>query len=1253
MYQESDAFFEGDYVKYREWFLKYLLTDYNEFKKIDFSSIYEWFMLGKLGYQPYDSFYNEFLLLKDDEFLMRELDDFIKCLNDNDSYIETCKKLNISVNKLYIWLKLASFQEEPFLSFYIYFKRIIISKIQEKINLFLDNFDGFNEKEACDIANISEVQLTAWLNLNRIKIDPFKSLYEGYLEKVSKIDYSENCKQFLKYIFKGVNEFEAYEKAKISKNTIDVLFEVKNFDDVDYDDFFNVYSRLFKPHFFTINETYLEYPLDDFLRMQYRDKDKLLILDKNQLKSFNLTVDGVYKDRTYSEKGISEFFNYIAMGFSDYEAAAKSKIPLEDIDEWLMNGIPEFWTNTFSDDYNSSLLLNNYIDYINLGNLDSILSLLRKGEDIFEACSEFSFSIYDLELYLNLGQVNHQPYIIFFRKYQEILKDTFYKKFKIKEFLKEFEKGKTIKDISKKLKISSDFYESFIKKGQNQIEPYFSFYRDATISFKKYLKNDGELEYLIKNGKSTTYKELSKNIRIPVEIIEFCSYLYKTINFNKTNFNKTKEDSHENSDSLEKYEEFINSDKAMAFIGEISKCASFDGACENVGASPDLIKNCLYFGRCGMNKFKNFYEDHKEACEMNTFFLKFEISKEIFLDEIRDGNSFKEACKKCQLAQDVINWWLYLGKNGIEPFNDFQNEYVTLENSYYSFTLNNMREMFLENTDDFSDDQQICTRIGADYNLIKYWLKLGEEGSLMHVVFYNDYCKAKSKIYDEKSSQKLRKKFLKSISKGKSVNEAIYNLGYEGSKIRKWLDFGKSGKMPFNQFYNESEKILIDSYNFEENVELRENFLEFMLKGNSRKKAYAKYKKHSNKLKKWIRLGKSNKEPYNEFYDEIFKIEFNAFLEKNNLNIFLDEIKKGIFIDDALNVAGISKEEFNKIIDNGKSKKYLFHDFLMLFLTTQIEFFDNDYSKLEICINEIKNGVDEKEAVINANLPIGYFEFFLELKDFDETFKQYYDEYSKAIEEEDYYRYENRRKKFLESIELGNTLEKACMDSDLDLKTVRGWLNSGQSDNSKAKMFRVDYDNAIAEGFNSVKNIDKRNKFLSYIQRGETQTNACKKANIESSQLNKWIKDGEKNISPFNSFVKDLNESFISYFEKSRANIENLLNYIVEGNTFTEACKKAEIDSNLVRNWITKGKHDIKPFNKFYEDYDMAIINQFNSKKENINKFFEILESGENNQKACEIAGLNIKVVNKWIKDGEKGQPLYVDFYNRYQEIKY
>ena len=564
-----------------------------------------------------------------------------------------------------------------------------------------------------------------------------------------------------------------------------------------------------------------------------------------------------------------------------------------------------------------------------------------------------------------------------------------------------------------------------------------------------------------------------------------------------------------------------------------------------------------------------------------------------------------------------------------------------------------MREAFLENTNDFSNDQQVCNRIGADYNLIKHWLKLGENGSLMHVVFYDDYSKAKTKFYDEPYSHQLRKTFLKSINQGNLENEAITSLGPDGYKIRKWLDLGKSGKIPFNQFYNEYENMLSNSYNFEKNIEIRENFIEFMIEGNSRRKAYDKYKKYSNKLQKWIKLGKSGKEPYVEFYEEIYKIEYNTFLEKNNLDMLIDEIKKGIFIDDALKISNISKENFNKIIDKGKSKKYLFYDFLRLYVSTQIDVFDKDYSKLEMFINDIKNGVDEKEAEFNSNLPNGYFEFFFELKDYDDIFKKCYEEYSKALEDDDYYRYENRRKKFLESIKFGNTLEKACIDSDLDLKIVRGWINSGQYENSKANMFRADYNNAIVEGFNSAETVDKRNKFLSYIENGETQTKACKKANIESSQLNKWIKDGEKDISPFNSFVKDLNDSFISYFEKSYVNRENLLKYIVDGDIFSEACKKAEIDSNLIRNWITKGKHDIEPFNKFYEDYDKAIINQFNSKKENINKFFEILKTGENNQNACEISGLNIKTVNKWIKDGEKGKPLYVDFYNKYYDIKH
>ena len=67
---ESEVYYRSGNVNLRKNFLKYILTDFKNFNKKDINEIINWLLSGKFGYEPYTEFYEEYLILKDDNIII-------------------------------------------------------------------------------------------------------------------------------------------------------------------------------------------------------------------------------------------------------------------------------------------------------------------------------------------------------------------------------------------------------------------------------------------------------------------------------------------------------------------------------------------------------------------------------------------------------------------------------------------------------------------------------------------------------------------------------------------------------------------------------------------------------------------------------------------------------------------------------------------------------------------------------------------------------------------------------------------------------------------------------------------------------------------------------------------------------------------------------------------------------------------------------------------------------------------------------
>lgn len=1020
---ESDIFYDRLNVKLRETFLKFILTDFDDFKRWDVYSLINQLFAGKFGEYPYTEFYDEFVLLMRNSQIDYKIDELIHNLRTTNSLSEACEMSDIPKNKVFVWLELGKNYEEPFNILYNQYKRVSNNIIKKEIDMFLDSFDGFNDKQVCKASNISEFKLSVWLRLNNLG-GIYDRLYDDYLEILSETDYSD---------------YLDFSQNNISQNTSDMLFVLSDIGKIKYNKFYNYFNH--EPNNLEIYypESHVEHILD-IIHNEKDDDYSLEFLDKED---FNVLSLKKYNCDFYRKNKIDKFLNYVSLGYDDYEASEKADIYYTMINKWLSDGIPELVNDTIFEDYDSALILNNYIDFINFKS-EEFFNLLKDNKPMKTICNLLSLSFRDIEAFLNLGYYHYKPYDVFYREYIELFKQSFYEQNNIYKFLNEINIGEFKQSAAKKAKLKIKTIDEFFEKGRKGRFPY-----------------------------------------------------------------------------------------------------------------------------------KYFLEDYENALIRNYYTESTSIKLKTFFNVISEGRSDSEAINKSKIPKEVMDYW-----------------------------------MSLEMGDELKNKYEIAK----------------------HDSYFNDL------------STEARETFLNSISNNLSVSEACKDLPVAKNTVENWLNQGELNESPYDEFFNDYMDIIASK------------FLKEIKKDNSKTKVFKKCKYlPKNKINEWLKLGAKGKMPFVNFYEGYVDVQRIIFYENNNLDEFFREIESGTPKNEALAKIGMSSDRFNNYLKKAKQKYKFYPAIYRDYQRSLFQFFNSeDESKRDKFLEEVKNGSTYEDALIKSNLSKSYVERCFDLKEEEKFFKKFYNSYLQSETKGYFFRIVDEKDCFIKSIAKGHTIDSACRISKLNPRKVQNWITQGQNNVEPYVEFYNSYFKSTIGYYNSQDSLDKRSNFFNSIANGENLKTACKLSELDVKLVEKWIKDGEKDISPFNTFLVDYKNAEIDYFN-SEPNINkrnNFLKQIEDGQTQNDACKLSDLNPILVRSWLQRGKKDENPYNTFLENFNESLKKQFTNIEDKIEVFFNLIADGESNKGACEKLDLNYKMITKWLSEGREGHELYLEFLERYNEIK-
>lgn len=1112
-YDEFEKFHKPNNVKLRKNFLKYILSDFDNFHEQKINELIDWLFYGKYGHDPYVEFYGDYLIFKDNNYIESKINLFLNSLKNTNSVINSCEINNISFNKLNIWLELGKNDEKPFNILYDKFKSLSNSQIEEKINIFLESFNGFNENQACNDSGISEIQLASWLRLRNLGGE-FERLYDQYLRILTENDYN--------------TIFDFYNNNCFSKNCLDMLFLFSDMGETKYPEIFEDYNLIY-PNNDSENkikypESYVEKLLDS--TNDFHEVDSVKLLKSKSLNNYDLEYlfnSDKLNQKFYQKKNIDKFLNFVALGYDDVESAKLANCDYKFINNWLSGEIYKPDHDTFIDDYNSALIFNDYLELIN-NKIDCFKYYLNDGKSLEEISNALILQLKDIELYLNLGYLNYEPYLIF---YEEFKKNKFYNDNNINMFLKEIEKGKFKHQVINK-SVNLEIIDEFIEKGEDCSKLHELFFTDYKIS-------------LIKNY------TINKNSKV-----------------------------------------------------------------------------------------------------------------KIFLEQIRKTQSDEDASEISEIPFDVIKFWLSLNF-----LHEFKMDYYKSKDPKFFLSENiDAREKFLNNISNDIDKHTLCGTLSISENDIDEWLDKGKLKKEPYVEFYKEYLISTDSPYNSQ----LHRSFLDNISKGFTDEKSAEKINIPLDNINYWLDLGADDFEPYTDFYqkyldiktNKNLKILkiteeYGNYSNDENIKIRNMFLRNIKRGYSKKDALED-RYYFEKVKSWLNLGSKGIRPYNEFYNNYIEQQTNYIYKEFKLTKFLNNLKAGYSKNESLKRSKLSNGDLEYLYSKGKAHEDGYYNFYKEYNAVLKKIFNEEEAiKREKFIEEYSKGLSFDDSLKISNLPEEYVIQCFSLKDETPYFKSFYSHYLNAENEGYYFRMISEKNKFFKLIQKGKTIDDACKTADLNPNKVKTWITSGKHNNNEFTEFYDNYLQASIKYFNLKKIVDKRNIFLNFIRMGENNKDACKKSKLDIKFINKWFSFGEENIHPFTEFKQEYDIAIIDFFySKEFIEKQNIfLNCIENGETQTNASKNAGFNPYMVSSWINKGKKGIEPYSKFYEQYQNILINQLTVNKYKIEEFFNLILNGESNIKACEISGLNIKMVNQWISKGRNGNELYLEFFERYDEIKH
>ena len=193
-----------------------------------------------------------------------------------------------------------------------------------------------------------------------------------------------------------------------------------------------------------------------------------------------------------------------------------------------------------------------------------------------------------------------------------------------------------------------------------------------------------------------------------------------------------------------------------------------------------------------------------------------------------------------------------------------------------------------------------CEISNLDIDEVESWLLKGEKGLKPYDIFYDAFLESKEQLLDEKAPL-----LIENIESGHSL-----------AKASQMADLSE----PYADFYKDYSNALKAV-----NKKRIENFLKLIKEGRELNVAAIQSGLDVGDVKNWIKKGKEDLSPYNQFYKEYVRSRQDHI--KDKLNLFLLKTEEGKAINQSAFEAGLDDEDVRTWLKYGEEGKEPYIEF--------------------------------------------------------------------------------------------------------------------------------------------------------------------------------------------------------------------------------------------------------------------------------------------------------------------------------------
>lgn len=610
--------------------------------------------------------------------------------------------------------------------------------------------------------------------------------------------------------------------------------------------------------------------------------------------------------------------------------------------------------------------------------------------------------------------------------------------------------------------------------------------------------------------------------------------------------------------------EVILEEKMDMVLKALKEGKSRKEAFKLIDENSSLLITWKLLGKKGTKPYDYFYEEYskikkptktiskkaetfEEQEELNKF-ISWKNKRDLFIKEIKEGKTFKEASKSAKLNEKLVNRWLGFGKNNKEYYIDFANEYKDARE-----TAESKKEEEKNNA-----KNQVIAYIKQGYTLeeaaeeiktfssgtIIGWYHSGRKGEKSNKEFY-EKCEVANqpenkrfgeiKFTNDLSLNLKLNIFIEEVKEGNTIRQSSKTAKLEEKNVIKFINYGKRRIKPYTKFAEEYIKArdISEEREKEKRKIAKNKTVEYIKQGYDLRTAVTKVEEFSDgTILGWHLSGRRGNENHKQFYKDCekalieneiksTKITFvNDTTLNKKLNIFINEIIDGKSIKEASKKANINEKLINKYISDGKRR---------------IE----PYTR----------------------------------------FAEEYIEARKYVENKKEERKNNAKDQVIKYIEQGYTLEESAEKvKTFSSGTIIGWYNSGKRGEKSHKQFYIDCEyikkhkspkKTIQTRITDTKLSDKENNYDTI----DDHFNLTIKEDNANKKLWEILIEGETNYTNFISILSNL-EYYKNQLKKimTENNGKNRLKVLIKLNID----KKEAQDMRKLANIIDDIKSKIK-----------------------------------------------------------------------------